>query len=435
MSDRDEFTIERAVREQALLRLAISAVSGAGKTKGGLRLARGIVEYMLDANLLRGTIEGKVGVVDTERNSASLYANLYPFDRISLTPPYTVARYLGAARALANAGKAVVMIDQISHQWAGQGGMLEFVDLLRTRSQNKNEFAAWQEATPEQNEFLEGLLALPCHLICTMRAKTAYVMEEKTRRDGSKYNAPTRVGLKPIQREGVEYEFTTVMDLELETKTASVSKDRTELFVDPETLKSKRFILTEQIGKDLAAWLYKGEASGAPPIASALERAQATQQSGMRQMGECANMPDLGRVWEQLQRDLRAFRDTIDRGVLKDLIDEAEKAKDRRKATLAPAAKVAPAGGYIAPELAVDLEQLVGDAGTTRETFLEACEVARIGLIPADRLQAVVDWLAEESMANINKPLALTRRLADAGVVVKAKAGLFDDMPDDIPWQ
>jgi hypothetical protein len=94
----DEFVIERATRQQALLRLAISAVSGAGKTMGGLRLAKGIVDYMLERGLLSGTIDGKVGVVDTERNSASLYAHLYPFDRISLLPPYTVPRYLSGAR-------------------------------------------------------------------------------------------------------------------------------------------------------------------------------------------------------------------------------------------------------------------------------------------------------------------------------------------------
>lgn len=431
----DEFKIERAVRQQALLRLAISAVSGAGKTKGSLRVARGIVEYMIEHGLLTGTIEGKIGVIDTERNSASLYANLYPFDRISLTAPYTVKRYLGAAQAMANAGKTVVIIDQISHQWAGQGGMLEFVDLLRARGSggNKNEFAAWQEATPEQNEFLEGLLALPCHLICTLRAKTAYVMEEKTRRDGTKYTAPKRIGLKPIQREGVEYEFTTVIDLELETKTATVSKDRTELFVDRETLKSKSFILTEAVGKQLAEWLYEGQASEVPIVAPPLERAQATAASGIRQMEAAANVPDLGRIWEQLQKDLRGFVHSVERDTLKGIIDEATTAKDRCKQKLKP--DPIPAVGVIDAELAVDLEKLISDSGTTRETALEALGVPALMRLPKGKLQAAVDWINEEALANIGRPLVLTSRLQAAGAVVKAKAGAFADMQDDLPWK
>lgn len=434
----EQFVIERAVREQAHLRLAISGVSGSGKTKGGLRLARGIVEYMLEQGLIGGTLEGKVGVIDTERNSASLYARMYPFDRISLVAPYTVKRYLAAAQAMAAAGKTVVMIDQISHQWSGQGGMLEFVDLLRARNRkagNANEFTAWADATPEQNEFLEGLLALPCHLICTMRAKTAYVVEEKTRRDGTKYHAPRRVGVKPIQREGVEYEFTTVMDLELQTKTATVSKDRTELFVDPVTLESKTFILTEQVGKDLAKWLLSGEAMSAPAAIPAVERAQAIAQSAIRQMEDAQNLPDLARLWDSAQRELRAFSPVMDREVLKAMISEAEAAKDRRKAILKPAG--AAPGDYIDPAAAVELEQLLADTGVPLATGLDQLGVARLGLIPAGKLQDAVDWIAEECLANTGRPLALPKRLRDMGVHVKARApmGAFDDMEDDLPWR
>lgn len=437
MASDEDFVIERAVRQQALLRLAISAVSGAGKTMGGLRLARGICEYMIEQGLLHGTIEGKVGVVDTERNSASLYAHLYPFDRISLTPPYTVARYLGAARALANAGKAVILIDQISHQWAGQGGMLEFVDLIRQRGSNKNDFSAWSEATPEQNEFLEGLLGLPCHLICTMRAKTAYVMEEKTRRDGSKYSAPRRVGLKPVQRDGVEYEFTTVMDLELDTKTATVSKDRTGLFVDPASLKSKTFLLTEDVGKELARWLLSGAPDTTATTATDLERCQASAASWIRQIEACTNLPDLARIWDSAQKELRGFASSVDRTVLDALIADAKAAKESRKLVVAPQ-PITPAGPVLDIGVISDLERFLQDAGVPLERCLQHFGVQRLVLLPKSKGQAVVDWAIGEAL-DAGHPLPTPApRLREAGfsfaLPPAARAGHFDDMKDDLPW-
>jgi hypothetical protein len=212
--------------------------------------------------------------------------------------------------------------------------MLEFVDLMRRKGGNPNEFAAWSDATPEQNLFLEGLLALPCHLICSMRAKTAYVLEEKTRRDGGKYSAPRRVGLKPIQREGVEYEFTTVMDLELDTKTATVSKDRTTLFVDPATLQSKRFVLTEEVGKELARWLYQGEAAPAVAPVPVLERAQAALQQAIRAMEACRNQPDMAKAYGAGQETIRGFASTLDLEIINGLFAELAAAKDRCKALL-----------------------------------------------------------------------------------------------------
>jgi len=431
----DEFVIERAVRKQALLRLAISAVSGAGKTRGALRLARGIVEYMLEVGLVSGMLDGKVGVVDTERNSASLYAEMYPFDRISLVPPYSVKRYLGAAQALANAGKTVIIIDQISHQWAGQGGMLEFVDLLRGRSQN--EFAAWKEATPEQNEFLEGLLALPAHLICTMRAKTAYVMEEKTRRDGTKFFAPKRVGLKPIQREGVEYEFTTVMDLDLDTKAATVSKDRTGLFVDPESLQSKRFVLTEGVGKDLARWLFAGEADpGAAPAAPPQERAEAVRDSAMREMDDCKNVPDLAKIFSRVQRELKQFAGLVEDLVIDSMLVEITAKKDQRKAALGAPSSPPPLDA-IPPDWVIALEDLARAAGVPVAKALAAVKEPskRLAALPRQKTQELVDWLCEEVRANTNREPTLPKELLEAGLKVPARRkSHFDDMQDDIPW-
>ena len=86
-------TFQRARRTQARLRLALVAVSGAGKTMSALRLARGLVEQLIDMGVVQGGLEGKIAVIDTERASAALYADVVPFDTLVLEPPYSVDRY------------------------------------------------------------------------------------------------------------------------------------------------------------------------------------------------------------------------------------------------------------------------------------------------------------------------------------------------------
>ena len=59
---------------------------------------------------------------------------------------------------------------------------------------------------------------------------------------------PKKVGLAPIMRDGVEYEFTTVLDLDMHHQ-ALVSKDRTGLFGD------ELFLITEETGERFMKWL------------------------------------------------------------------------------------------------------------------------------------------------------------------------------------
>ena len=229
----DEFTPRRAVKSRVKLKMAVDGASGSGKTKGALALAVAIAQQMAVDRGKPG--DWKVLGVDTENRTMELYADIYPFDHIHLTSPYASDRYKRAMQIAVTQGYDVLVVDSISHQWEGAGGIRSRKDALDAAGGNG--FANWSKLSPEHTEFIEFIKALDVHTICTMRSKMEYVLEE---RDGKK--VPRKVGLAPIQREGVDYEFSLVFDLDSEHR-AFVSKDRTELFaggppvdlLDPET--------------------------------------------------------------------------------------------------------------------------------------------------------------------------------------------------------
>jgi energy-coupling factor transporter ATP-binding protein EcfA2 len=254
--------IRKAERHQARLRLGLCGPSGSGKTYSALRLAKGLVA---------GT-DGKIGLIDTERKSASLYAHLADFDVIELAPPYSPERYREAIHAMERhvGPNGVVIIDQISHAWAGEGGLLEYVDTLK--AQARNAMSPWQKATPEQNRLVDTMLRSPCHIIATMRAKSEWVLEEQIV-DGRKKNVPRKIGMAPVQRDGIEYEFTTMLDLENGSNTATASKDRSSLFAGVTTK------LDEEWGEKLHAWLNAG-APDVEPVEPKEQPSAPTQAAG-----------------------------------------------------------------------------------------------------------------------------------------------------------
>jgi AAA domain len=201
-----EFTFAPATKEQAKARIALAGPSGSGKTFTALTLGQRL-----------GT---RHAVIDTERGSASKYADLFAFDTLRLTKfdPRDLVSALAAAQS---GGYDVVTVDSMSHFWMGIGGMLELVDAAAKRSAGGNNFGGWKEATPIERRMIDALLAYDGHLIVTMRTKTEYVVEENSRGK----QAPRKIGLKPVQRDGIEYEFDLIGDLDLEN-TLTVSKSR-----------------------------------------------------------------------------------------------------------------------------------------------------------------------------------------------------------------
>lgn len=226
---------KKAERKQAKLRLGLTGPSGAGKSFSGLLIARGLAKSMGG---------GRIGVIDTEQGSASLYAHLTDFDTLTLDPPYTPERYIEAMRAAEQAKFDILLIDSITHEWNGAGGCLEINDMLARTKYKGNTWSAWSETTPRHRKFMDYILQSKLHIIATMRSKTDTVQE------GGKVK---KLGLKSEQRDGSEYEFTTVLSLTPDGNYATADKDRTELFRDPH-------IITEETGVRLFKWLNTGAA-------------------------------------------------------------------------------------------------------------------------------------------------------------------------------
>jgi hypothetical protein len=188
---------------------------------------------------------GKVGLIDTEHGSGDLYAHLGEYDVITLGAPFTAKSYLEAIKAFEDAQYDVIIIDSLSHAWAGEGGLLDKQGKAAERT--KNSYTAWREVTPDHNALVNAMLQSPCHIIATMRSKVDYVLEMN---DKGK-QTPKKVGMAPVQREGMDYEFTVMLDIDKD-HVATSSKDRTGLF------DGEYFTITKQTGEKLLNWLNSG---------------------------------------------------------------------------------------------------------------------------------------------------------------------------------
>ena len=235
---------EKVTRKKSKARIALEGPSGAGKTLSALFLAKGIV----------GGDWSKVALIDTEHERARFYAEradlgIGQFLYAAFYPPYTPERYKelvnSAAQAVGENG--VVIVDSFSHAWAGEGGVLDIKSEIEKNNSNKNSFSAWNEAGKIQNNLVDTILSVPCHTIATLRTKMGYATEVNERGKV----VPVKIGLEPVQRDNVEYEFDIVIQINQE-HVASASKDTT--FLDDWS-----GIITPGLGEQLAQWLDKGE--------------------------------------------------------------------------------------------------------------------------------------------------------------------------------
>jgi hypothetical protein len=232
----------KATKAAAKLRLGLIGPAGSGKTMTALRIAAGL--------------GGPVAVIDTERGSASLYAGErgLDFDVIELDT-YGVERFIDAIKAAADGGYATLVIDSLSHAWSGKGGILEFVDNAGKRNQGGGNFGAWRDATPRHNSLVDAILGAPLHVICTLRSKVEYVVENVGGR-----NQVRKVGLQPVQRDGLEYEFTVVGDV-TQDHDLVVTKTRAAFLKDAVIREAG-----EDLGKQFAAWLSDGTTPTRPAV-------------------------------------------------------------------------------------------------------------------------------------------------------------------------
>lgn len=232
-------SFKKATRTQKKLRCALLGPAGAGKTRTALEIAKGIGE--------------KIALIDTEHGSASMYAHIVGFDALELMS-FSPDRYIEAITAAEQAGYDVLVIDSLSHAWTGKGGILEFVD--RTKK-NGNSFNAWGDATPLHNKLVERLLTCKLHLIVTMRTKMEFVQE----RDPQTGKTTIRkVGMQPVQRDGMEYEFDVICDID-QNHTLTVGKTRIDE-IDGEIIEKAG----EGFGRRLKGWLDGGAPAPAPVV-------------------------------------------------------------------------------------------------------------------------------------------------------------------------
>lgn len=216
-------------RKKAKIKLALQGSAGSGKTYSSLLIAKGLI----------GGDLSKVAIIDTENGSADLYAHLGSYNVVSMKPPYSPERYIEAIELCESAGMEVIIIDSISHCW----------DFLLDVHSNMlgNSFTNWGKVTPRQNAFVNKMLRSNSHIISTMRVKQDYVLNNKNGK-----MVPEKVGLKAIQRNDLDYEFTIVFDIDA-AHNAKASKDRTGLFID-----KPEFLINTSTGKKIIQWCNEG---------------------------------------------------------------------------------------------------------------------------------------------------------------------------------
>jgi hypothetical protein len=243
--------LQKASRKKAKIKLGLSAVSGGGKTYSALLIAYGLCGDW-----------DKIAVIDTEHMSAELYSDLGSYNVIPLEAPFSPERYIEAIKVCETAGMEVIIIDSITHEWDGKGGILNIADGM-----TGNSFTNWAKLTPRHQAFIDAILQSKAHVITTVRRKQDYEMTKDT----SGKVTVQKAGLKEITREGFEYELT--VNLELDQKhNATASKDRTGLFAG-----KPHFTPSVETGKLIRDWCE----SGAEPSPTVLPEATAQQMKGL----------------------------------------------------------------------------------------------------------------------------------------------------------
>lgn len=216
--------LRKSERSKAKIKMALQGSSGSGKTMSALLIAKGLANGNLS----------KVAVIDSENGSADLYAHLGNYNIITLKT-FSPNDYVEAISMCENAGMQVIIIDSISHCW---NYLLDYHASLPG-----NSFTNWQKINPMEKKFIDKILQCNAHVIATMRVKQDYVLNDKNGK-----MVPEKVGLKAIQRDSIDFEFTIVLDVDIKHN-AVASKDRTQLFdgLPP-------FVITEATGKTILDW-------------------------------------------------------------------------------------------------------------------------------------------------------------------------------------
>ena len=235
---------KKAHRSQAKLRMAIDGVSGSGKTWTLLTLGCELARLL----------QSRAAFIDTERGSASLYADRFDFDVDNDFDDFSPPTYVRKIHEAERLGYPVIIIDSLSHAWMGKGGALEQVDAAG-RKGSGNKWAAWRDVTPQHNELVDAMLMSSAHILIGVRAKQEWLQQEN---DKGKM-VPVRAGMGFVQRDGLEFEMTVVADMDL-AHNFVISKTRMAALADRVIHKPDA-----TLAREIYDWLMEG----APEIAGA----------------------------------------------------------------------------------------------------------------------------------------------------------------------
>lgn len=237
----DVNNFRRAVRQKSKARIAFTGPSGVGKTYSAIKVAQGL--------------GNKIALIATENEAADLYADHFTYDVLEIKPPYEPEKFIAAIKLAEGKGYDVVIIDTLTHEWSGEGGLIDIHGKI-VDSGKMSSYSAWRTVMPRHAALINTLHESKCHIIATIRCKAIYVQPNgNDNGNGNNIGIKSevkRIGIEIQQKEGIEYEFTTVFSLD-QNHIASVIKDRSTLF------DGKYFIPTEETGKIIKAWLDTGK--------------------------------------------------------------------------------------------------------------------------------------------------------------------------------
>jgi hypothetical protein len=235
------FSVRKAQKKQAKLKLATVGPSKSGKTFGALELATGFVEEM----------GGRILFIDTEYGRGELYADIFDYDYANIEAPFEVEKFIDAISFAESEGYTVLVLDSLTHMWTGEGGLLDLQNRIAKRTGNS--YTAWKDVTPLYEDFIDKLSSAKIHLIATMRSKVEHIITE----DGGKMQVK-KLGMKAVQREGMDYEFDMLFNLDRDSHEAKV--EARAFGGEISGMDGKLILPSRDLGKKLCKWLNEGAA-------------------------------------------------------------------------------------------------------------------------------------------------------------------------------
>lgn len=256
------FSHALAERTAVPLLVGLSGPSGSGKTYSALRLATG----------MQRVTGGDIFVIDTEARRAAHYADHFRFQHAEFVAPFSPLDYLAVIEHCVKSGAKIIVIDSMSHEHEGPGGVLEWHEREMGGNHNKS-YLAWVKPKAARRRLLNTILQLGVNLICCFRAK------EKLRMVKDK--DPEPLGWMPITAPEFMYEMTTSIFLPPDcggipewNPEFPGERATTKLPKQFEALRKRNFPLSENTGEWMAKW-----AAGGSAQAKATEEPKAKPQS------------------------------------------------------------------------------------------------------------------------------------------------------------